>query len=72
MITETGGASRVTEVKGKTWYSIPKRCTIHNHINTTEEKIKKEDQEVIILLRRVEVIIIFETATGKVKLLRVY
>lgn len=49
-----------------------KSYSTSNPINTTEGKIKKEkDQEVVILLRRVEVIIIFETATG-IRLLRVY
>lgn len=42
-------------------------------MSTTEGKLQKEgDGEVVVLLRKVEVTIIFETATGKVRLLRIY
>lgn len=44
-----------------------------NHMSTTERKIKKKnDQEVVTLFRKVEVMTVWGTATGKVRLLRVY
>lgn len=42
-------------------------------MSTTEGKLQKEgDGEAVVLLRKVEVTIIFETAIGKGRLLRIY